>query len=123
MLRVYARPGEPFSTVTPRSLFTLANASGRRVRAEIDERDIYKVSLGQPVAVEAEALEGKWLTGFVERISVMMGRKTILTGDPADKSDRDILEAVIRLENDPTPLPIGLRVTVRFLASQSGQSN
>ena len=51
----------------------------------------------------------------------MMGRKSISTGDPADKSDRDVLEAVIDLEDNSRPLPIGFRVTVQFLASKSAK--
>jgi hypothetical protein len=50
-----------------------------------------------------------------------MGRKTIATGDPSDKSDRDILEAVIDLDDNTRPLPIGLRVTVQFLATKSSK--
>lgn len=122
VLRVYARKGESFSTVTPRPLFSLADASVRHIRAEVDERDVDKVSVGQKVVVQADALEGKKLTGSVARISAMMGRKEISTGDPADKSDRDVLEAVIDLDNNSRPLPIGLRVTVQFLSSSSQAS-
>jgi HlyD family secretion protein len=117
VLRVYARRGESFSTVTPRPLFSLADISSRRIKAEIDERDVDKVSVGQKVVIQADALDGKRLNGSVVRISTMMGRKSISTGDPSDKSDRDILEAVIGLEDNPLSLPIGLRVTVQFLAS------
>ena len=116
VLRVYARRGESFSTVTPRPLFSLADTSARRIKAEIDERDVDKVSLGQKVIIQADALDGKRLNGSVVRISAMMGRKSISTGDPSDKSDRDILEAVIGLDGDSLSLPIGLRVTVQFLA-------
>jgi HlyD family secretion protein len=118
VLRVYARRGESFSTVTPRPLFSLADTSARHIRAEIDERDVDRVSLGQKVVIEADALDGKKLKGSVAKISDMMGRKSIATGDPADKSDRDVLEAVIDLEDNSQPLPIGLRVTVQFLASK-----
>ncbi len=117
VLRVYARRGESFSTVTPRPLFSLADTSARRIKAEIDESDVDKVSVGQKVVIQADALDGKRLNGSVARISSMMGRKSISTGDPSDKSDRDILEAVIGLEGNPLSLPIGLRVTVQFLAS------
>jgi multidrug resistance efflux pump len=117
VLRVFARRGESFSTVTPRPLFSLADTSSRHIKAEIDESDIDKVSVGQKVAIQADALDGKRLNGSVVRISTMMGRKSISTGDPSDKSDRDILEAVIGLEGNPLSLPIGLRVTVQFLAS------
>ena len=117
ILRVYARRGESFSTVTPRPLFSLADTSSRHIKAEIDERDVDKVSIGQRVVIQADALDGKRLNGSVMRISAMMGRKSISTGDPSDKSDRDILEAVIGLEDNTRSLPIGLRVTVQFLTA------
>jgi hypothetical protein len=43
-----------------------------------------------------------------------MGRRQILTADPADKSDRDVVEVLIALENKPDSIPIGLRVSVLF---------
>src|SRR5438094_6627663 len=43
ILRVYARCGESFSTVTPRPLFSLADTSSRHIKAEIDESDVDKV--------------------------------------------------------------------------------
>jgi multidrug resistance efflux pump len=119
VLRVYARSGESFSTVTPRPLFSLADTSTRHIKAEVDERDVDKLSVGQNVIIQADALEGKKLQGSVTRISAVMGRKSISTGDPSDKSDRDILEAVIVLEDNTRSLPIGLRVTVQFLTANS----
>jgi multidrug resistance efflux pump len=119
VLRVYARSGESFSTVTPRPLFSLADTSTRHIKAEVDERDVDKLSVGQNVIIQADALEGKKLQGSVTRISAVMGRKSISTGDPSDKSDRDILEAVIGLEDNTRSLPIGLRVTVQFLTTTS----
>ena len=117
ILRVYARPGESFSTVTPRPLFSLADTSTRHIKAEVDESDVDKVFVGQKVVIHADALEGKTLNGSVASVSAMMGRKSINTGDPSDKSDRDILEAVIDLEDHARSLPIGLRVTVQFLTT------
>jgi hypothetical protein len=43
-----------------------------------------------------------------------MGRRRILTSDPADKSDRDVLEILIDIDDQPASLPIGLRVSVVF---------
>lgn len=116
VLRVFAKPGESFSTVTPRPLFSLADTSTRRIKAEVDERDIDKVLVGQSVLIQADALNGKELKGSVARISSVMGRKSVFTGDPSDKSDRDILEAIIDVTGDVRPLPVGLRVTVQFLS-------
>jgi hypothetical protein len=47
-----------------------------------------------------------------------MGRKSVYTDDPSDKTDRDVLEAVIDLTHDAQSLPIGLRVTVQFLSNR-----
>jgi multidrug resistance efflux pump len=119
VLRVYARAGESFSTVTPRPLFSLADTSARRVKAEVDERDLAKVTIGQNVIIQADGLDGKKLTGTVVSLSAVMGRKSVYTGDPSDKIDRDVLEAVIDLTDDAQSLPIGLRVTVQFLSNNS----
>lgn len=78
VLRVYARTGESFSTVTPRPLFTLADASGRRVKAEVDERDLGKVVVGQNVIIQADGLGGKKFTGTVASISAVMGERAFM---------------------------------------------
>src|SRR3977135_3367457 len=117
VLRVYARAGESFSTVTPRPLFSLADTSARRVKAEVDERDLGKVTIGQSVIIQADGLGGNKFRGTVATISAVLGRKSVYTGDPSDKIDRDVLEAVINLTHDAQSLPIGLRVTVQFLSS------
>ena len=116
ILQVNARPGESFSTVTPRTLFRVADTSGRRVKAEIDERDVARITVGQGVIINAEGLTGEGLTGTVTSVSAMMGKKSVFADDPADKLDRDVLEATIALPPIARPLPIGLRVTVQFLS-------
>jgi multidrug resistance efflux pump len=118
VLRVYARVGESFSTVTPRTLFSIADASGRRVKAEVDERDLGKIQVGQKVAVQADGFPGKTFSGQVTSVSAVMGRKKILADDPADQVDRQVVEGTVSLEPDADPLPIGLRVTVQFLSSR-----
>ena len=47
-----------------------------------------------------------------------MGRKTVRTGDPADKGDRDILEVLVDLDRQDPRLVVGLRVTALFLDPQ-----
>lgn len=113
VLRVLAKPGEPFSTVAPHPLFLFSDLSGRRVRAEIDEQDVGKIFVGQHASVIAEALSNKQFAGTVERIAPVMGRKTVVSSNPAEKSDRDVLEAIIRVDG-AEQLPIGLRVLVRL---------
>jgi hypothetical protein len=47
-----------------------------------------------------------------------MGRKKTRTGDPAERSDRDVLEVLIDLESTDMRLVPELRVTVRFFPGQ-----
>jgi HlyD family secretion protein len=115
VLRVYLRPGESFSTLMPRPLLALADLSVRRVRAEIDERDVPKVHQGQRVEVFAETQPERRYTGAVGWLAASMGRKRVLSDDPAEPADRDVLEALIDLDQPGMALPVGLRVVVQFL--------
>jgi len=114
VLRVLLRPAESFALVSPRPILTIADISGRRVRAEVDERDVSKVHAGQKIVVSSEAYGGQRFSGTVTRVASVMGRKSVITGDPADKNDRDILEVIAQLEPAATALPVGLRTTVHF---------
>jgi HlyD family secretion protein len=114
ILRVLLREGESFGLIAPRPLFTMADVSGRRVRAEVDENDIGRVHVGQKLLVSADAFSGRTFSGVVTELADVMGRKSVVTGDPAQKADRDILEVTADL-NQANTLPVGLRVTVQFI--------
>jgi len=70
--------------------------------------------VGQTVVVSSDAYAGRSFTGKVSRVASVMGRKSVITGDPADKNDRDVLEVVAQLEPGAVALPVGLRATVHF---------
>jgi len=115
VLRLLVRPGESFSIYAPRPLLTLADTSVRRVRAEIDERDLASVRLHQKTLVFSNADQSEKFEGTVERIAPSMGRKKILSSDPAEKTDHDVLEAIVLLPPAAKKLPLGMRVVVQFL--------
>lgn len=115
VLRKHVSEGELVSLFFPAPLVTLAETQKYRVRAEVDEHDMPRIRKGQSVEITINAADRKRLRGRVAEIAPMMGRRTILTTDPADKSDRDILEVEIDLDEKSLDLPIGLRVSVVFL--------
>jgi HlyD family secretion protein len=109
VLRRHFRAGETVAASAP--IVTLGDLSRLRVRMELDERDVGRVHLGQAAWCTAEAYPGRRFAGHVVRIGQMLGRKNIRTDDPAERSDRKVLEALIEL--DPgAELPTGLRVDV-----------
>jgi HlyD family secretion protein len=117
VLKTLMRPGETFSTFTPQPILSLADTSRMRVRAEVDERDLRHIRAGQQVVIQSDAFSGNTLMGKVSRIGSQMGRKKVRTGDPAEKSDRDVLEVFIDIEGVGEHLVVDLRVTVQFLKS------
>jgi HlyD family secretion protein len=117
VLKTHMKAGEAFSTFMPQAILSLADTSSMRVRAEVDERDLGRIRVGQQVIIHSDAFGGKELKGRVTRIGTQMGRKKVRTGDPAEKSDRDVLEVFIELDGDGQALVVDLRVTVQFLKS------
>jgi len=116
ILKTYMKAGETFSTFNLQPILGLADTSRLRVRAEVDERDVGRVFVGQKVKIRGDALQDREITGTVEQLGAQMGRKRVRTGDPAEKADRDVLEVLIDLNEKDTALIVGLRVTAQFLA-------
>ncbi len=115
VVRRFMRAGEVVSVVFPQPIVSVVDASRMRVRAEVDERDIAHVRAGQPVLISADALRARKVSGRVASLGSLMGRKRVRTGDPAEKSDRDVLEVLVDLDEAEPRLVLGLRVTVQFL--------
>ncbi len=117
ILKVMTKSGESYSTLLPHPLFTLADDSVRRVRAEVDERDIGKVKLGQVSVITADAFPGQRFDGQVVQISPAMEAKSVLSEDPSQKMDRDVLDVIIELKRIKEELPLGLRVTAQMTSA------
>jgi HlyD family secretion protein len=115
VLRKHVSEGELVSLFFPKPLLTVVEVHGYRVRAELDERDVPHVRLGQSVEIVIDASAGQRIKGRVTSLAPIMGRRHILTSDPADKSDRDVREVLINIDKGLNNLPIGLRVSVFFL--------
>lgn len=109
ILRVKYRPGEYYTPQGGEALLLLGDTSKLRVRMDVDERDVAKVTLGAQAWVLADAFEGRRFGGKVAEIGRRMGRKNVRTDEPTERVDTRILEVVIDLDPAPELLP-GLRV-------------
>lgn len=78
---IIRRDGEVGQYISPgQAVFVLACCAPLRVTAEIDEEDISRVRVGQPVVLKADALPGKVFDGSVAEITPK--------GDPVARSYR-----------------------------------
>jgi ABC exporter DevB family membrane fusion protein len=111
VLRRYKEAGE---TVAPEAgdsarVFTVADTRRLRVRVDVDETDVARVTAGQQAWVTADAFGDRRFAGTVVFVGEILGRKNIRTDEPGERVDTKVLETLIDLEPG-TRLPVGLRV-------------
>ena len=78
-----------------------------RVRAEVDERDLQKVCLGQRAKVTTDAFKGVSLTAEVTQVSPRIGRRTIPDRRSRRRGGRDIREVMLTFESKTRDGPLG----------------
>jgi hypothetical protein len=102
--------GELVSLVPPTVVFSIADISRLRLRAEIDEEDIAKVTVGQRGYTTAAGFEAKRFSGRIVERMRDIGRKGVRNeDDPRARVDTRILEVLFEFDLAPS-LPIGLRM-------------
>ncbi|MDX2258449.1 MAG: efflux RND transporter periplasmic adaptor subunit [Hyphomicrobiaceae bacterium] len=121
VLQVFARVGETVAPSPDATLLLFGDIAKLRVRAEVEERDVAKVRVGQKVVVKADAFPDQDFTGTVTEIASALGSPRIASRGPRRPNDVDVLEVVADLEGTP-PLLTGMRVDVFFKALTDVQS-
>ena len=107
ILKINARAGE---TVDEKEgIAELGQTDQMMVVAEVYESDIGKVRLGQRVAItsESKAFEGE-IRGSVSQIGLKIGKKDVLSTDPAAAVDARVVEVNIRLSPEDSKRVAGL---------------
>jgi HlyD family secretion protein len=111
VLQVNAKVGE-ISIPSPEAvLLVMGNLSSLRVRAELEERDLGKVRMGQAAVVRSDAFPGKDFEGKVTFLAQSLGPQRLGQRGPRKPTDVDVLEVLIELSGKPPLLP-GMRVDV-----------
>ena len=120
ILQINARPGELASPSAPQPLVLIGNVSALRVRAELDERDIEKIKVGQPVLVRPAAFRGREIPGTVAFIAPLVeaGRHNAL--GQRNMTDVDVVEVLVDL-GETGPLAVGMKVDVYFRGDSVSQ--
>jgi len=98
----------------PTVVMTMCDLDHLRLRAEVDEADVGRVTLGQRAYATAEAYSSRRFPAQVTQIMHTLGRKSAPGDDPRAKIDTRVLEVILRVEGHPA-LPVGLRMDVHLL--------
>jgi HlyD family secretion protein len=119
ILQINARVGETVAPSPENLLVMLGDVTSLRVRAELEERDIGKVRVGQGAVVRSDAFPGKDFEGSVSSLARSLGPSKLGQRGPRRPTDIDVLEVFIDLTGQPPLLP-GMRVDV-FLKADASQ--
>jgi HlyD family secretion protein len=111
VLQVNAKVGETATPSPEAPLITVGNLTSLQVRAEIEERDVGKVRVGQAAVVRSDAFPSKDFEGKISSLAQTLAPSRIGQRGPRKPTDVDVLEVLIDLAGQPPLLP-GMRVDV-----------
>ena len=121
VLQINPRVGELVAASPEQPVLSIGDLSALRVRAELEERDVPKVRLGQAVVVRSDAYAGREFSGRVTRIAKTMAPSRISQRGPRRPNDLDALEIMVELDATDVLLP-GMRVDVLFKADAAAEA-
>jgi HlyD family secretion protein len=114
VLQVNAKPGELAAPSNAQPLLVIGDVSALRVRAELDERDLGEIKIGQPAVIRADAFRGREFAGKVSFIAPIVEPARINNArGQRNVTDVDVVEVLVDLAQ-PDPLAVGMKVDVYF---------
>ena len=118
VLQVNVRAGELAAPASLQPLLLLADLSALRVRAELDERDLGAIKIGQTVSVRAAAFPGREFDGSVSSIAPLVEAGRLDARGTRNQTDVDVVEVMVELAR-PGPLTVGMKADVYFHQDES----
>ncbi len=117
VLQVNVRPGELATPASQQPPLQLADLSALCVRAELDERDLGSIKLGQAVTVRAAAFPGREFEGSVSSIAPLVEPGRLAPPGARNQTDVDVVQVVVGLAG-PGQLSVGMKADVYFRFGQ-----
>jgi RND family efflux transporter MFP subunit len=113
--RKLVEPGEAVDISMP--LMVLGDLQKIIVKAEVDETDVGKLSVGQKAEITADAYPGRVFLGRIYEIGQAVGKRKVRPEDPAKIQDMKVLETKVEVVEGAEDLKLGMTVDVRILVS------
>jgi len=120
VLQVTAKVGESVAPSPEQALVVMGDVSALRVRAEVEERDVNKVRVGQKAIIRSDAFPGREFKGTVTTLGQSLAPPRLPSRGPRRPTDVDALEVLIDIEGAASLLP-GMRADVFFVPEASVQ--
>jgi multidrug resistance efflux pump len=113
VLKLVKREGEGVRSMEPETVVLFGDMSRVRIRAEMDERFVTHLQVGQAATIYGRNLAGKRYHGQIGCLEHIMGKKTAFTRASSERKDLEVLQVLIDLGPDFTA-PAGLQVDVKI---------
>ena len=113
VLQVNARAGEIAAPQATQPLVLLGDMSALRVRAELYQRDLDKIKVGQQAVVRSDAFRGRDIAGKVASIAPLVESSRTAALSQRNMTDVDVVEVLVDLA-EPGPFAVGMKVDVYF---------
>jgi HlyD family secretion protein len=121
VLNMWAKVGETAMPSPEAPLLLFGDLSTLKVRAEVEERDVPKIHIGQRAIVRADAYPDHDFEGIVTQMAPALGPPRITTRGPRRPNDVEVLEALVSLDGQPLLLT-GMRVDVFFKSDSAADA-
>jgi HlyD family secretion protein len=121
VLEILKRPGESAGFYEHEPVIIFGDVSQLRVRAEIDERSVSSLRVGQKARISGRGLGNATYAGAVTEIRQIMGKKTVFARTATERKDLDVVQVIVN-PSEPFHAPVGLEVDVDLDVSNPADS-
>lgn len=115
VLRLYRHVGDAVKLENPTPILQLADTGNLRIRAEIDEADVYRIKPGMEGFFSFPGSDRRLGKVVVKDILPLFGPKRLFDPDSSAKVDTRTIQVLCDIQANNYPLYCGQRVTVTFV--------
>ncbi|MGA7179741.1 MAG: efflux RND transporter periplasmic adaptor subunit [Thiobacillaceae bacterium] len=111
VIKRYLDEGEGVTPEIP--ILAIADMKHIWINAEVDETDVGRIALGDPVTISSEAYPGRVFKGRISQIADYAGERRVKPNDPAVNLGLKVVQVKIGLDQ-PAPFKLGMTVDVKI---------